>query len=138
MASSRVLRNVVTVYKPKGEDEQGKMQWEKFFFEKVYYEASRATAENARGRRPSDSTVIYIFSERSVCIHDRTVYAAGDICKQMFAVENNRDDFETDMMYISLHKSESDKPPNGSLLVKKIKYFEAGSSRMWHWEVEAR
>lgn len=138
MGSSRILKNAVTIYKPKGEDDQGRMQWEKVVFEKVYFEASRAVSDGSRGSRPTDTTVLYIFSERSVATKNWKVYTAGSICEQLFAVVNNRDDFEDDRMHLVLYKCDSDAPPQGSLLIKRVRQFKAGSSRMWHWEVEAR
>lgn len=138
MASSRILKDVATIYKPLGEDGQGKMQWKKVVFDKVYFEASRAVADSDRGSRPSDSTTLYIFSKRSTASADGSVCAAGDMCEQLFSVVNNRSDSELDMTYLALFASESDSPPKNSLLVKSAKRFEAGSGRMWHWEVEAK
>lgn len=138
MASSRILKNAVTIYKPLGEDAQGAMQWKKVVFDKVYFEASRAVSDGSRGSRPSDTTILYIFSERSIATVGVIPHTAGEICEQLFAVASNRDDFEDDKMYLALSKCDSEAPPRGSLLIKRVQHFKAGSSRMWHWEVEAR
>ena len=76
MASSRILKDVATIYKPLGEDGQGKMQWKKVVFDKVYFEASRAVADSDRGSRPSDSTTLYIFSKRSTASAIRFMFRA--------------------------------------------------------------
>ena len=138
MASSRILKNAVTIYKPLGEDDQGRMQWRRVVFDKVYFEASRAVSDGSHGSRPSDTTILYIFSERSTAAEGVSLYTADDICRQLFSVVSHRDDFEDDKMYLTLSKRDSDNPPKGSLLIKRVQYFKTGSSRMWHWEVEAR
>lgn len=138
MGSSRILKNAVTIYKPLGEDTQGRMQWRRIVFDKVYFEASRAVSDGSHGSRPSDTTVLYIFSERSIAYEGVILYTAGEICEHLFAVVSNRDDFEDDRMYLALSKCDSEAPPKGSLLIKRVQYFKAGSCRMWHWEVEAR
>lgn len=138
MAGNRILKNAVTIYKPLGEDDQGAMQWRKVVFDKVYFEASRAVSDGNHGSRPSDNTVVYIFSERSTATENGKMFVAAEICKQLFSVESNRKDFEDDRMYLALAKCEASIPPKSSLLIKKVRYFKAGSSRMWHWEVEAR
>ena len=138
MDSSRIFKNAVTIYKPLGEDNQGVMQWRRIVFYRVYFEASRAVSDGSHGSRPSDITVLYIFSKRSIATDGMKVYTAGEICEKLFAIAKNRDDFEDDRMYLTLSKSNSEAPPKSSLMIKRVQHFNAGSSRMWHWEVEAR
>lgn len=137
MGNSRILKNAVTVFRSLGEDSEGRMQWRRIVFERVYFEDSSSRTDKSGGGHRSDPSVLYIFSERSVAKEGGGMFTAASICDQLFSNGSSRDQADFVDMYMFPGIVEVEVPPRGSLLIKKVMYRKAGSSRMWHWEVHA-
>lgn len=140
MASCKMLQDTATLFVPLGENSEGKMCYDVYLLENVFCRVSSGTGKSKEGLSNADTLMLFAFDTKSTITRDSSAMGVSDALENIFYATRENDpeaDVSASVYVVPYDATDYSIPPANSRRVTKAYRRKSGSSRMWHWEVNA-
>ncbi len=142
MPSKRVLNKTITLFNFLGEDQFGQAQYSVTYLENVAVEKIAGAKRSSYSSISDDSVVLYVFPN-SLLSYDKNGYKKAFMPYKLWKESNSKEAFWTfrenqkDFFINGVYRDGDAKKNYEAFKIQKVAYFDEGTRRMHHWEINA-